>query len=255
MAITISTHQRYYVKGPKNGVVKASFAGCPISDRKVFDLSRGMLLISIGQSYHEGEKFEATLELVNRKFKCCTLMLADTLQRHNIQAQEGLGTDEAYLESLKRCDDWLERNQAAIHNFLDIPFNVVRWNEYLDHPDFDAKLKFIDSFYRDAGFFYESVDSTVNEYMNRGNRAELPEDRQHFLRENCLRYLLEECAVMLLWWEKDGFEFEVYPTKRNAAMSAVFDQIISPADPSILRPVNLRFKRYAKHPEEILEQN
>ena len=104
------------MKGPKHGIIKASFSGGTMEERQSFSSANGMLLISVGQPYHESDKFKATIELVGRKFKSCTLMLADTLQRHNISAQEGISEQEAYQTSLERGDAWLYRNKNAVES-------------------------------------------------------------------------------------------------------------------------------------------
>ena len=41
-----------------------------------------ILPISVGQQYHEGDKFAATIELINVTFGECTIVIADTLGRH-----------------------------------------------------------------------------------------------------------------------------------------------------------------------------
>lgn len=53
------------------------------------------LLISVGQSYHEGDKFAVTVAWAARHFEKLHVLGADTLQRHNApgdwRARRGVG--------------------------------------------------------------------------------------------------------------------------------------------------------------------
>jgi hypothetical protein len=57
---------------------------------------------------------------------------------------------------------------------------------------------------------------------------------------------------MCLWTEK-AYDFEVYPSGRNKAMTATWHYLIQPHYPHFLRPVALRFKKYpAQVDQELL---
>ncbi len=234
------------------GIVKASFAGCSLIDRESFSIAEGMLLISVGQPYHEGEKFKATIALVNRRFKSCMLMVADTLQRYNIQAQQDIEEKLAYKQSLIKGDEWLSRNKSSIE-ILSIPYKILRWDDYLANEQFSYKLDFVKTLYSQNNSFKIAINATIEEYINRANRSSFSSEKILYLKKYCLGYLLEECAIMLLWWQQ-GIEFEIYPTPRNAAMRAIYENIIQPIDKKSLKPVFLRFKRYVSKAVDQLEK-
>ena len=59
-----------------------------------------IVYISIGQPYHEKEKFLATMDLVNRTFSACHIVVCDTLQRHTLRIlSPHLTKQEAYRQA------------------------------------------------------------------------------------------------------------------------------------------------------------
>ena len=55
-----------------------------------------MLTVSVGQLVHEGQKFQATLDLINRNFSQCTIGVCDTLQRHSLAILANVESDNLY---------------------------------------------------------------------------------------------------------------------------------------------------------------
>ncbi len=199
-----------------NRIVKASFRECPISDRKLFKYSHCLLPISVGQSAHEGQKFEATLNLINTSFNMCTILLGDLLQRHNLKAALGLNESQAYKESLELGNAWLARNYHAIKKNLKIAHLITRWDSWLNHTNFIEKLSIV----RDARLknkdFNLAFSQTIDAYLDRKESKSLKN-----VEKNCLNYLEEECAAMILW--ADGlYDFEVYPSGKNKAMAKTY---------------------------------
>lgn len=229
------------MKGPKNGVLKASIKDTPIEDRKLFHKSSCMLLISVGQPYHEGEKLSAAIDLVNSKFKSCTLMVCDTLQRYNML--EFCNDENAYELSLKKGEEWLKRNNTILSKLV-IPYNIIRWNDILNHRDYEAKLKKVEVLYQTDFRYKLSFTKTTDNYVLRVTRRSetLDEEKKY---QNSLNYLKEECAGMLIWADQ-GYSFEVYPTKRAEVLEATYELLIKPFYPEILMPASIRFKRYSR---------
>lgn len=225
-------------------IVKASFKDCHIAERKSFNQSSCLLPISVGQTVHENEKFKATIELINRTFKTCTILIDDTVQRHTLKINSiNLSDDDAYKKSLIAGDMWIERNYS-IYEKMSIPYNVIRWNQWLYHNNFNTQLKFIQDLYNNDINYKKAVDESINEYIERNVKRGLINGldlkRASLL---CLEYLQEECAAMTLWPE-GNYNFEVYPTGRNKAMSATYELIIRCENSRLLKSVSLRFKKY-----------
>lgn len=234
------------MKGPKYGVIKASVRGCSVEDRDKFSNSHAMILVSVGQPYHESEKFLATIDLVNDKFKFCTLMVCDTLQRHNFIIDDSESSmSDAYSFSLIEGDNWLFRNKDSI-NKLKISYDVKRWDYWMKKENYAETHKKIQSFYKTDSAYRDEINSSIEEYLVRRASLLTSECFIDKAKNNCLNYLLEECAAMLLW-VNEGYNFEIYPNARNSAMRATFEKFIQPYYGDILKPISLRFKRYSSY--------
>ena len=227
-------------------VIKASFRACAIDDRKKFYKSTCILPISVGQPVHENEKFFATLKLINSKFKRCTLLVDDTIQRFTLQiGNPTLTIDKAYKQAIELGDLWMKRNQH-IYTQLTIPYTIKRWDYWRNLPEYITCYKKVEEFYNNDAQYKQAIHDNVEEFVTRCiQRLNVDKIDKDQAFNNCLLYLKEECAVMSLWM-KDKYDFEVYPAGRNKAMSATYEKIIKPANPDLLRSVALRFKKHRK---------
>jgi hypothetical protein len=228
----------------KKIITKASFRGCAISDRQNFHHSNCIMPISVGQKVHEGEKFIATVHLINRYFQSCTLLIDDSIQRFTLAINEpNASMENLYKSALKTGDEWLERSKP-LYELITIPYKNMRWDDYHTRPEFSTFYKSVvflyntDESYRNA--IHENADDFVKRYSDRMENVNI--DKQH-AANCCVRYLQEECSVMCLW-ALDGYNFEVYPSGRNKAMIATYEKIIKPSFPNVLTSVSLRFKKY-----------
>jgi len=222
-------------------MIKASYKDCPISDRKLFNQSSCIMPISVPQLVHEGDKLKATMDLVNRTFKKCTILVDDTVQRHTLKITlPEYDEPSLYEMATNEGDLWIERNQSIL-NQLTIPCDIIRWERWLLHPKFNIQLDYISNLYNTHLEYKQSIDDTIVEYLTRTQKNGKVFDYDE-ATAICLEYLKEECASMLLWVE-GGYDFEIYPTGRNKAMSATYKYLIEPKYPSLLKSVSLRFKK------------
>lgn len=199
--------------------------------------------ISVGQSVHESEKFSAVIKLVNASFKACTILVDDSVQRHTLAINSQLEPQDLYDDALELGQQWLLRNQKR-YSQLTIPYQILRWDDWLRHPDFENHLGRVRRFYCSNQQYKESIHKNVDDFLTRYlGRNESPAlDMQRSVRL-CVDYLLEECAVMCLWTH-GKYNFELYPHGRNQAMVATYDMLIKPQSPEYLRSVAIRFKKY-----------
>ncbi|HAT3877890.1 TPA: hypothetical protein I8669_002722 [Legionella pneumophila] len=226
-----------------NRIVKASFRENPPEERKLFPQSTCLMPISVGQTIHEGAKFEAVIKLINNSFKHCTILVDDSVQRHTIGIMNHASPDELYQIAVEEGDAWLKRNEMA-YNQLTIPFNIMRWDDWYNSPHYiTSHLRVQKEYDANKDFrqaIHANIDDFLTRYLNRFNPEDIDHERSFRL---CLDYLIEECAVMCLWTEGQ-YDFEVYPSGRNKAMAATYHYLIKPDFPNYLRPVALRFKKY-----------
>lgn len=223
-------------------IVKASFAGCPISDRKLFSQSKCILPISImGRKEHEGNRFQATMKLINNSFESCALIIVDSLYRHTLKIDHpNESTTVLYNKAKEAGTSWLERNINA-YSQLSIPYKIIRWNEYLNNPKFSQQYTIVSDLYNKDMQYKQSIDDSVKEYLKRQlNNKNIVNFNYEEASECCINYLIEECAAMCLYGE---YEFEVYPTGRTTALAVTYERFIQPFYPNLLRPVAIRFKK------------
>lgn len=224
-------------------IVKASFRENPPEERKLFPQSTCLMPISVGQSIHEGAKFEAVIKLINASFKHCTILVDDSVQRHTIGILNNATPDELYQLAIAEGDGWLKRNALAYQQ-LTISYDVMRWDAWYSSPNyFNSHLRVQNEYDSNALFrqaIHANIDDFLTRFLARVDQCEVDNERAFNL---CRDYLIEECAVMSLWTEKH-YDFEVYPSGQNKAMAATYEYLIKPFYPNYLRPVALRFKKY-----------
>lgn len=228
----------------KNITIKASFQKCAISDRKLFNQSKCIMPISIGQKVHEGAKFSAVIKLISSYFNSCTILVDDSIQRYTKQ----IGNQHLSLEELRKIaitegDEWLERNKPSYEQ-LTIPYKISRWDDWYKHSDYQSSYNKVNNLYQSDETYRQIVHDNIKEFIERHTAyMDVKEyDHQHAF-DNCLQYLKEECSVMCLW-AIEKYDFEVYPSGRNQAMKATHERLIKPFDPNILKSVGIRFKKY-----------
>ncbi len=92
-------------------IVKASFKDCSLEDRKIFYKSHCLMPISIGQKIHEGEKFIATMRLVERTFARCTILLDDSVQKYTLKIRSEKDLETLHQQAIEAGTDWLQRQK------------------------------------------------------------------------------------------------------------------------------------------------
>ncbi len=224
-------------------IVKASFKENPAEERKLFPKSTCLMPISVGQAVHEGAKFEAVIKLINASFKHCTILVDDSVQRHTIGIMNDASSEELYQLAVEEGNAWLMRCDQAIHQ-LTIPYEILRWDDWYTNINYTNSHQRVLNEYHHNEHYKNAIHANIEDFLSRylKNFSGLPVDYDRaFLL--CLDYLIEECAVMCLWTEKE-YDFEVYPSGRNKAMAATYQFLIKPLFPQFLKPVALRFKKY-----------
>lgn len=222
--------------------VKASFRTCPVEERQKFNKSNCIMPISVGQPIHEGEKFAAVVKLVNRNFKECTILVDDTIQRHNFGIVHPSWTDEQlYNISREEGDKWIERNMKSIEDNLTIPHKIIRWDDWSKDPRFEGFHKKIIDMYNSDPEYNKAINDNVEKFLENFSKKNVINDMER-ARECCRVYLQEECAVMCMWADSE-YDFELYPYDRNPAMDATYEKVIRKEYPDHLYFVSLRFKK------------
>lgn len=200
---------------------KASFRWVTEEDKAKFKNSTVIVPISVGQQYHEAGEFEATIALINKSFKECHILIADTLRRHSPEVREQAYNDglDASTLTLHRGEQWFYNNEKYI-SMLSIPYRISKWNEWLAHPAYTDYYNAVLKLYQEDSSYKAIVDNDVAAFLCRGNRRYDSESIN-----NCRSYILEESAVVCLW-VLSGFELDVYPMGDNKAMITAYEKLM-----------------------------
>ncbi|HEV2523688.1 MAG TPA: hypothetical protein VGU44_00965 [Gammaproteobacteria bacterium] len=209
-------------------------------DKTIFEKSRCLLTISVGQEAHEGYKFGATIDLVNTAFESCILLIDDSLQRHSMALNKPEDADFFYHTSIVAGDAWLTRNKQYYQK-LDCLEQIIRWDKWLKHPCYLEKQDQIKTLLSKDKDYQHSFDETIAAFLKRNHHLRNGYFDDENARRLCLDYLTEECAALCLWPEINA-HFEVYPNKRNLAMTQTHQRFVLPQFPQLLHPIAIKFK-------------
>ena len=221
--------------------------------KQEFKTAQCLLLISVGQEAHEGERFAATIELINASFSSCVISLYDGLQRYTMALNSERGPEDFYACAVKEGDLWLERNKKY-YSRLSIPLKITRGETWLHHQRYSEQhdeLKTMldrNTIYKTA--FNSAIDGYLSKYTSRLDEAShFNYNRAQLL---CFDYILEECTILCLWPELQC-QFEIYPSRHNVAMEATRECFIYTRTPHLMRPMQLDFRNANKMKPQYFE--
>lgn len=226
------------MKGPKDGAICASF-----SNVNILSNSNCCLGVSVGQMYHEGEKLEASLNLINANFAQCTIVVCDTLQRHTL-LDDSLSAEEKYAVAKEKGGAWLERNYQRIAK-LTIPYQIKRWDNWLQQPRYYIDLALVKAALQHEPKIKHGFAKTVDIFVNRLLKRDANIDVMQ-ARENSMNYLLEEATIAMLMWQQEAFNYIAYPGEISSAFASIYDKYVNPED-QLVQWLNIKFKRYSRH--------
>lgn len=167
--------------------------------------------ISVGQEYHEGDKFKATMQWAKHRFEKVIICVNDTLQRHNyLYDGSVLNSEQAFLKAEAAGREWLERNLFAIRTLPN--FEIYRWEEWRSLPEYEDQYKEVISLYTANSDFRDTINQEIKFFWDRKKartRAqELPDYGQ--FKKASTDYLIEETVAFFLMFQEER-AVDVYP--------------------------------------------
>lgn len=216
-----------------------------LSNRDNKTVNNALLMISLDNVMTRGANLEAIIHKINKTFLHCDIMLCDTLNRFNIMAIDDISEYEAYKVALERGNDWLRENEQILKD-LSINHRVIRWDEWLKNVNFKSKLNIVQQEFNNNPTYKKALYDTAYQYLSRRKIHASPFASSNL--EQCIKYLQEECAVMLLWGD-NGYQYELYTAKRNFAMDATYNIFIKGG---VMSPVIVDVKSKVKRSQEII---
>ena len=172
-------------------ILKANFSKYNEIDKLRFKHSSCLITLSVGQSVHESEFLEATMELVSNHFKSCTFILGDTLQRFTLGLTEEYPEADLYDKAEQRGAAWL-KSSISILAKAQIPWAITRWNTLINNKNFIFAHNTIKNNYKYDVDFHSCVEKNIDEFLSR-----LEKQKKYLVidemtaRSMCRNYLLE----------------------------------------------------------------
>lgn len=231
------------ITGDDTSKMKASFR-CEEEFKPHFRNSHCLLTISVGLEVHENIHFKKTIQMISDNFAKCTICVDDSLQRHSMGLSTGTKPEDCYGQAVAEGDSWILRNEN-IYDQLKIPYEVIRWDKWLFNKEYSRWYTRITEEYDTNEEYRNEIEFSITEFLKRYARR-LPDNVKfdyEYARKVCRDYLFEECSALCLWAE-EGYQFEVYPNKRNSAMTATHDNFIKPHSNMLVNAVAIKFRNF-----------
>src|SRR5262249_6417603 len=149
---------------------------------------------------------------INSEFKCCLILVADTLQKYNLTS-----ADRAFQAG----NQWIEKYSDMFSKFLSIDYKISRWNEWIEQSIFASRKATIEQLLKKVDNYSKAMNESVKEYVDRYRKRTTETNDSTFdekqISDNCRRYLIEECAVILMLVETN-YKYIVYPGKETSIL-------------------------------------
>lgn len=221
---------------------KAYLSGLTQEQKNGLKQASCYLLISVGGKDHEAGRLQAVVNQIEKNFKSCVVLVADTLQRHNF-ITDIINEKEAYNIALEAGDNWLARNINTIKD-MNIAWRISRWDEWINHSNYELCRKKIELEYNNENSEFKKaiLNTTENFLIRYSNRNKKLQISLNAFKNNSINYLKEECAAMILW-AMAGLNYEIYPSHRVEAMQATQKLFIDNNYPGTLQPITFNCKK------------
>jgi hypothetical protein len=209
---------------------------------------------SAQENTHDLHKFSAVLRRLNFAFEEIDIVLSDTLNKHNASIYYPDNDPEEKSRALG--DAWLESAyfRQAVSSLTQKPL-IKRWNELVSDKNFNDAKTIIKDLYKNNKKFRWIVESVCADFVaflcrkrknifeDQNTNKSTSVDYSNFnideAYKNCLTYILEECAVTLLF-RLNGYVNLFHIGKVNAAVDWVAKNPISldANHSNLIKPIN-----------------
>lgn len=169
-------------------------------------------LVSVGKEKFEGKWVERFVNFIKEiKPKKTIIVVADTLQRFNIEVDKNISGIKALQESKNKGQNWVEKYRSYFSS-LDINYEFTHWDTLKKDEDFEKYMHEIINLSGQNIEFKEALLNSSKEYTERPSRLNSNNilDQKKAEKNSC-EFLQEECAAFqVLAKEKDNIAI-VYP--------------------------------------------
>ena len=174
-----------------------------------FDTAR--LQISVGQEYHEGEKFVSLVAWCKHRFNSVAICANDTLQRFNLMFEKHIDEAQALKETSELGRQWIERSMPIIKGLPNA--KIIRWDDWKAKESFKKGRLSTEWLYTNNNEFKGAIDHNIMEIWKR-RKAMRPDvynisNFDEFFKLS-REYLLEETAGFSAMFESEQ-GIDIYP--------------------------------------------
>lgn len=222
----------------------------PASPEELRASDKIIVVISLGQAYHEGEQFRESMRFLKELGIKVKFVIADTLQ---VDTKKIFARDTPDEELKQACQQeaeaWKQRNAEALEGLGELNQGYIHWDAFLEDSAYEKCYAKVWELYHDltTSEFKNTVESVVKRFAHNLNEklkfqtldsapVETP-----FVEEKSRAYIMKECAVFLMWIfypDRYGYSHVIYPAKWHAAFDYLYKKCVNPAFPC-LKPIQL----------------
>ncbi len=185
-------------------------------DNVSLNSKRVIYLISVGKEKFEAKWIERFINFINEIQPVETLILvADSLQRFNIEVDENLSENEAYRKAITRGNKW-EKKYESYFSRLTVPYQIIRWDRLKEDKDYNDYFRSVVKLSESDELFTQKLLTSSKEYIQRPTR--LQQDNQVLALEKSNAFLLEECAGLKILAKNQDNKLILYPGKATAVL-------------------------------------
>ncbi len=170
-----------------------------------------LIMISLGQRYHDLEAFRDSLKLLAPKnYGKYVFIIADDLQNYTKRMiDHTLSEAQAHTEAQAEGALWIERARPVVEEELvGKQYQILTWVECLSSPFYGPAFTESQARYSSDSSFHQSIETVVEKFLNgfRDKKKGAPtmsgteRARQEML---CRQYVMEETALIKVWQNRD----------------------------------------------------
>ena len=169
-------------------------------------------LVSVGKEKFEGKWVERFVNFIKEiKPKKTIIVVADSLQRFNIEVDENISEIDALRESEERGQQWVKKYKPYFSK-LDIDYEFIHWATLKEDKDFKQYSQEIIDLSMKNTVFQEALLNSSREYTERPSRLNSSiVFNQEKAEINSCNFLREECAVFQVLAKENNNKAIVYP--------------------------------------------
>lgn len=196
-----------------------------------------LYLISVGTPKFEDKWVERLINFTKKiKPQKVRIIVADSLQRFNIELEENLTEAAALEESEKRGKQWRKKYEPYFST-LDIVHEFISWEDQKKDEDYQKYFNEIIE-RNESNKFNESLTESAKVYVDRrfSYKFKDPEFKDLEFKDRAfqqsIKFLNEECAVIRVL-AKDTDNIGIfYPSKPLAIFTHIIDNFVNKSRPS-----------------------